>query len=72
MKRVRASTSASSRAPGTRGSIQIGLTVSVPIAQAVDALNQRGVRFSSAQGTEIVDDGHARDAVLYEGLVDLL
>jgi catechol 2,3-dioxygenase-like lactoylglutathione lyase family enzyme len=47
-------------APGTRGSIQVGLTVACPIEQAVDTLKQRGVRFSSAQGSEIVDDGQVR------------
>ncbi len=44
-------------APGTRGSIQIGLTVAVPIAQVVETFKQRGVRFSGDAGKEVVDDG---------------
>lgn len=47
-------------APGTRGSIQIGLNVACAIEQAVETLKRRGVRFSSENGSEIVDDGQVK------------
>jgi catechol 2,3-dioxygenase-like lactoylglutathione lyase family enzyme len=46
-------------APGTRGSIQVGLTVTRPIADAVRELESRGVRFDTrpGNGRAVVDDG---------------
>jgi hypothetical protein len=41
-----------SPSPGTRGSIQIGLTVSAPIEEVVETLQQRGVTFRGP----IIDD----------------
>lgn len=39
--------------PGAAGGIQIGLTVEIPIDQAVTMLRSRGVRFTSP----VIDDG---------------
>jgi len=49
-------------APGTAGSIQIGLTVTEPIEQVVKALQSRGVTFQPHNGQVIVDDGAVKIA----------
>jgi catechol 2,3-dioxygenase-like lactoylglutathione lyase family enzyme len=45
-------------APGTRGSIQVGLNVSRPIEQVVRELQSRGVKFDSRDenGNPVIDD----------------
>jgi catechol 2,3-dioxygenase-like lactoylglutathione lyase family enzyme len=43
-------------APGTSGSIQIGLTVSEPIERVVETLRERGVRFQEHEGRVVIDD----------------
>lgn len=44
-------------APGTPGSIQVGLNVWKPLAQVVETLQSRGVRFQQHGQDPIVDDG---------------
>ncbi len=43
-------------APGTPGSIQVGLTVSQPIEKVVEVLQSRGVEFTQSSDGPIVDD----------------
>ncbi len=49
--------SKSAAAPGTPGSIQVGLNVRQPLAQVVATLQSRGVRFQQHGQNPIVDDG---------------
>ncbi len=44
-------------APGTAGSVQIGLNVTDPIDTVVDALQSRGVVFQEHDGAAVIDDG---------------
>ena len=44
-------------APGTAGSIQVGLNVGQPIEQVVETLESRGVTFEQAGNGPVVDDG---------------
>ncbi len=49
--------SESAAAPGTPGSIQVGLNVCQPLAQVVETLQSRGVRFQQHGQDPVVDDG---------------
>ena len=44
-------------APGTSGSIQVGLNVTQPIEKVVEALQARGLTFDESGGSAVVDDG---------------
>lgn len=44
-------------APGAAGCIQIGLNVTDPIAEVVDALRERGVVFQEHEDRVVIDDG---------------
>ena len=60
--------SKSAAAPGTPGSIQVGLNVGKPLAQLVETLRSRGVRFQQHGQDPIVNDG-ALSIVLMEPAV---
>ncbi len=49
--------SKSAAAPGTTGSIQVGLNVWKPLAEVVETFPSRGVRFGQHGQDPIVDDG---------------
>ncbi len=51
------SKSAAAPAPGTPESIQVGLNVWKPLAQVVETLESRGVKFQQHGQDPIVDDG---------------
>lgn len=51
------SKSAAAPAPGMPASIQVGLNVWKPLAQVVETLQSRGVRFQQHRQNPIVDDG---------------
>ncbi|MEE9128761.1 MAG: VOC family protein [Phycisphaerales bacterium] len=56
--------STSAAAPGTPGSIQVGLNVCKPLAEVVETRQSRGVRFQQHGPDPIVEDGAVNLAFL--------
>jgi hypothetical protein len=53
-------------APGTAGSVQIGLNVTAPIEEVVETLRARGVVFDEHEGSAVIDDGPVKLAFFHD------